>query len=389
MKLKFEPRNFNFNKKAKSENLNEMNKELSLDLFQIYDELSRQDSKLNEFNQMLMLNNQKLENMVNDLQTTLDSIVTDTHFVNFYNTENVSFGEDIEIDEIMKENRCMYEPDYNTLMLKPLNSRPKTYLSNLNDEITVPEDLNVEITDDTSTDNYNIEENDINKAFNQNSNQAWIKNYIYDSGTEPNSITVTIDIQIPKSIITNMFANALFISPFPKNTIDINTIEYSTVNNSGYETLSSFSGVVNSNNTVISFYEKQITNIRITLTQDSYNEIDNGNKRVFTIGASNIAVYDNKYSKESTAYVKFDPPVAVDEITSLEPIVDNPEDSDKIETKVYGINIQDSSMMSSVNLNEPISYNNNEVFWIETTIKSETGTYSPVLKGFDIQIDPV
>ena len=388
MKLKFEPRNFNFNKKAKSENLNEMNKELSLDLFQIYDELSNQNTQLEEFNQMLMINNQKLENMVNDLQTTLDSIVTDTHFVNFYNTESVSFGKDIEIEEIVKENRCMYEPDYNMLMLKPLNSRPKTYLSNLQDDIFVPDDLNIDITDNTNN-SYELDENDINKAFNQKSNEAWIRNYIYDTGNEPNSITLTIDIEIPKSIITNMFANTIFISPFPKNTINIDTIEYSTINNSGYETLNNFSGIVNANNSVISFTEKQVTNIRITITQDSYNEIDNGNKRVFTIGASNIAVYDNKYSKESTAYVKFDPPVAVDEITSLEPIVDNPEDSDKIETKVYGINIHDNSMMSSVNLNEPISYNNNEVFWIETTIKSETGTYSPVLKGFDIQIDPV
>lgn len=385
MDLKFEPKNLKFNRTVDSEDLNKNNEEIAYDFYKIYKNLNKQNSKIDSLDRYLKLNNQQLNNNIKELEDKLNSLLENKYYLNFYDSNKVSFGDDLEIDSLTSEEKCFYSPNYNTLMLQPLVSQPKTYLQNFQNEIIVPEDLKINITDNTSGANYI--ENNIENAFDQNINTAWIREYKYTSPTEVEEVTVELEIKIPKSIITDMSANTVFISPYPENNINILKLEYSPVNSSGYQPIENFNEQKNANNFCFSFSDKPATHFKITLQQKNNININNGNETIFPIGLNNISIYKNKYQETSKAYVKFSPKKEIEKITKIDPITTNNKE-DNIEIDIYGIDNHDEETLHLVEKDEIISPNYNKEFWLEIKINKKE-LISPVLKGIDIQFKPI
>jgi len=384
----FKPRNVKFNNVLDSEDFNKMNKELGTDLTGLFQTFATEDNKLDQIIETLQVNNQQLANRISFLENQINNMDVDKEYIDFYRSEILSYGEEIDTEPIEETKRAYINNDYNVATLKPVFQNSKTFLYNkMDDEVFLPEDLRVEVTPKEYTDAV-VKENDIKYAFDQDISTQWKRKVVYDINSPISSVNASIEITLPKSIINNMYSNTIFINPYPDSSLDIVSVEYTKINSEGYFNFQDediFRTKENSNNVMLSFEKKPIEKIRINIRQRNAIDIDSSSK-MFMMGIQNIAVYNIDYIKESSFYAVLDPGTEVKMIKDITPILENTEDPGAVQIDVFAENLETNTLVP-INIGTNISTNYNQKFWIKVTIKKTDGIATPVLKGMTVDID--
>ena len=384
----FKPRNVKFNNVLDSEDFNKMNKELGTDLTGLFQTFATEDNKLDQIIETLQVNNQQLANRISFLENQINNMDVDKEYIDFYRSEILSYGEEIDTEPIEETKRAYINNDYNVATLKPVFQNSKTFLYNkMDDEVFLPEDLRVEVTPKEYTDAV-VKENDIKYAFDQDISTQWKRKVVYDINSPISSVNASIEITLPKSIINNMYSNTIFINPYPDSSLDIVSVEYTKINSEGYFNFQDeeiFKTKENSNNVMLSFEKKPIEKIRINIRQRNAIDIDSSSK-MFMMGIQNIAVYNIDYIKESSFYAVLDPGTEVKMIKDITPILENTEDPGAVQIDVFAENLETNTLVP-INIGTNISTNYNQKFWIKVTINKIDGIATPVLKGMTVDID--
>jgi hypothetical protein len=384
----FKPRNVKFNNVLDSEDFNKMNKELGTDLTGLFQTFATEDNKLDQIIETLQVNNQQLANRISFLENQINNMDVDKEYIDFYRSEILSYGEEIDTEPIEETKRAYINNDYNVATLKPVFQNSKTFLYNkMDDEVFLPEDLRVEVTPKEYTDAV-VKENDIKYAFDQDISTQWKRKVVYDINSPISSVNASIEITLPKSIINNMYSNTIFINPYPDSSLDIVSVEYTKINSEGYFNFQDeeiFKTKENSNNVMLSFEKKPIEKIKINIRQRNAIDIDSSSK-MFMMGIQNIAVYNIDYIKESSFYAVLDPGTEVKMIKDITPILENTEDPGAVQIDVFAENLETNTLVP-INIGTNISTNYNQKFWIKVTINKTDGIATPVLKGMTVDID--
>ena len=387
----FKPRNIKFADKTNSNDFNNMSKEIALDLFNLYENISKNEEVLDNVIDILQINNQYLTNRITNLENQIKNMKKGIEYLELYDSSIISYGDDLPIEPIPENERAYINYNYNIATLHSIYNDSKTFLTDIHEkEFFVPEDLVVTILE-TSYPGAEIEEKDPYNAFDQNITTAWKRKVVFPKGVAPESVRATMDIKLPLSIINNMIVNTIFINPFPDASINIVDILYKPLNGSDYISFIDtdfFKPVRNANNIAITFEDIQPSNIRIVFEQDKPIDIDNGDKAMFVLGAQNIAIYNRDYTDISSFYIHFKPVTSVDQINNIEILVDNTKNENAVSYTVYGLNKEINSL-KEIEIEKPISYNYNNEFWIKVNIHKVEDVTTPIIKGLIIDYDPL
>ena len=387
----FKPRNIKFAGQTNSNDFNNMSKEIALDLFNLYENISKNEEVLDNVIDILQINNQYLTNRITHLENQIKHMKRGIEYLEFYDSSIISYGDDLPIEPIPENERAYINYNYNIATLHSIYNDSKTFLTDIHEkEFFVPEDLVVTILE-TSYPGAEIEEKDPYNAFDQNITTAWKRKVVFPKGVAPDFVRATMDIKLPLSIINNMIVNTIFINPFPDASINIVDILYKPLNGSDYISFIDtdfFKPVRNANNIAITFEDIQPSNIRIVFEQDKPIDIDNGDKAMFVLGAQNIAIYNRDYTDISSFYIHFKPVTSVDQINNIEILVDNTKNENAVSYTVYGLNKEINSL-KEIEIEKPISYNYNNEFWIKVDIHKVEDVTTPIIKGLIIEYDPL
>lgn len=387
----FKPRNIKFAGQTNSNDFNNMSKEIALDLFNLYENISKNEEVLDNVIDILQINNQYLTNRITHLENQIKHMKRGIEYLEFYDSSIISYGDDLPIEPIPENERAYINYNYNIATLHSIYNDSKTFLTDIHEkEFFVPEDLVVTILE-TSYPGAEIEEKDPYNAFDQNITTAWKRKVVFPKGVAPDFVRATMDIKLPLSIINNMIVNTIFINPFPDASINIIDILYKPLNGSDYISFIDtdfFKPVRNANNIAITFEDIQPSNIRIVFEQDKPIDIDNGDKAMFVLGAQNIAIYNRDYTDISSFYIHFKPVTSVDQINNIEILVDNTKNENAVSYTVYGLNKEINSL-KEIEIEKPISYNYNNEFWIKVDIHKVEDVTTPIIKGLIIDYDPL
>lgn len=393
----FETRNIHFRGNTSSNDFNNMNNEIALDLTNIFQQIAENESLAKNILETLLIDNQYLADKAANLETKINHLIAisgtaeTASYINFYNKNNISFGENLDgYGVIPEEQRANIQTSYNSITLPLTNQTSKNFLYDFNkEEVFVPEDLKVRVYS-----NYNgelkIEETDILNAFNQDHTTQWKRKIFYDASSNVNEVSVTVEIELPKSIINNMDVNAIYINPFPDGMLDVENIEYKTSYNTPYQIAQNFTPQINSTKYFLGFSDTPITHLKITLKQREW--IDQDGMKMFVIGLQNIGVFYNDYAKEGRFLTKFNlkniyntaQDTRIAKITEVLPLPDSI--SEYLEFKLYAVE-EATETLREINFNEIISESYNEEFWIETKIKATPNTATPVLNGLIVKYE--
>lgn len=384
----FQPREVQFNSITNSRDYNEMNKELGTDLTNIFQSLARNDIKLDHIIQTLQINNQQLANRIKYLEEQIHNADVDKEYIDFYRSELISYGDELNTIPIPEKERAYINHDYNVATLRPVYMTSKTFLYNQEDnKIFIPDDLIIEVFPKSYTGAI-IEENDIRNCLDQDISTQWMRKVIYDINSPVTSVNAQIEITLPKSIINNMNSNTIFINPYPDASLDIVSVEYKKVNSEGFYRFSDeniFSAKDNANSLMISFESKPIEKIKINLRQRNAIDIDSARK-MFVLGLQNISIYDINYVDKSSFFVLFEPGTKVKSIKQVTPIMENTDNPHAVTINVFAENL-DTGTLIPINIGDNISTNYNEKFWIKVTLNHTDGIATPIMKGMSIDVD--
>lgn len=387
----FKPRSIKFAGQTNSNDFNNMSKEIALDLFNLYENISKNEEVLDNVIDILQINNQYLTNRITHLENQIKHMKRGIEYLEFYDSSIISYGDDLPIEPIPENERAYINYNYNIATLHSIYNDSKTFLTDIHEkEFFVPEDLVVTILE-TSYPGAEIEEKDPYNAFDQNITTAWKRKVVFPKGVAPDFVRAIMDIKLPLSIINNMIVNTIFINPFPDASINIVDILYKPLNGSDYISFIDtdfFKPVRNANNIAITFEDIQPSNIRIVFEQDKPIDIDNGDKAMFVLGAQNIAIYNRDYTDISSFYIHFKPVTSVDQINNIEILVDNTKNENAVSYTVYGLNKEINSL-KEIEIEKPISYNYNNEFWIKVDIHKVEDVTTPIIKGLIIDYDPL
>lgn len=369
MKSKFNPIEVKKRGVMDSHNFNKMNKEIDFDLYNITKNLSESRTHFKDILRNIKTENDILNSRINNLENLISNITAGKKYIDFHTADNINYGEGTEI-EIEDYKRASIFHRYSAAIPAFYDSSPKTYLLNNDDEIFIPDDLII-TTDNQSVSSNAIDviENRVENAIDQDIKTAWFKEFIYHQDEDVSEIKVSYEIELPKSIFTNMVSNALLIDPYPNNACNIDKVEYLLINKSDYQEFdNSKINTIDSSNKFLVFEPLNIEKIRITFkTSQPIREFEG--KKNYIIGANNISLYNFTFKDESSfiAELNFEDPIQ--KINSIDFKIKNKNDTDDIEYELYGLNKQNNST-NKINIGELISTNYNQSLLVKINFKS-------------------
>ena len=95
----FNPREVKFNDIASSSDFNKMNKEISTDFTNLFQNLATNSNKLNDIIETLQVNNQQLANRISYLETQINNMNVDKEYIDFYRDDMLSYGSEVNEDD--------------------------------------------------------------------------------------------------------------------------------------------------------------------------------------------------------------------------------------------------------------------------------------------------
>lgn len=374
------------------------------DLIELYKQSNENYKKLKEAYEtilsehvMLQHYTRILENEINSLEKRLDILSNEQHFYNgrffktgFSNEMRTTFLSKDQ-DENTNEERAELDKEYRFATLPLANVIPKTHILDTNNQIVLPEELEVNII--RANEGGEINENSVLNAFDGNKNTYWKREVIYDKVDAPSFEDVQLEISLPVNLMNNLDVNTIFVNPHPERGIEITNVEIHY--NNTWQQIESFYQNEFTKNMFPSprrkwyFPKKPVQKVRVTLTQR--NPITIGGKKIFVLGAQEIGVYLTSF--KSTSGIVLTPidmsDVGVYSIDKVEHIITNEHalsfssELDQLEGNIYDYTIMQEIDDMLVPIDE--SQWTNQIhprLWIKTTLyQDKNNGITPCLHG--------
>lgn len=365
----FEPRHIKKFGQTSSENFNEMNKEIGFDLYNLNSSLTEDEAQFQAILDKIKSENYYLSSQIQNIENTVLNTANGLAYFDFYNKDLISYGDEIAGYVIPDSDKAFISHNYNVAMPGMVNSTSKSYLNTEGGESFLPGDVIAYTANVDVPLNPEVEENNPEYALDQDIKTSWVKKFIYNADDVVDGVSVSYELELPKSIFTNMESNMIIIDPYPNTVTDIVNVEYKLNNNSSYTAFDNYMYATDSsNNKIILFSSLDIISLKITFRNTNPVVIDNGNKKMFLVGAQNIAVYNNTFQDESSLYIVFNTS-GISKINSVTFDVTNKLNTDGVEYTLYGKN-NNTNTLVEFNQGELVSTNYNKTIYIKVTLKS-------------------
>lgn len=295
---------------------------------------------INNFN-LLKAENDYLSRKVLSLENKLNSILMSIAAIksNPLLSSKVlskSFSSADNIFKIGNEKKCHVDTEFGIAHL-PLEQDhiSKVHLRTSLDDALLPKAFKARLYESTSPINISldsiddvllVEDENIYKAFDGNSNSFWQRNSSKPSTTD--AVYAVLDLELPQNIISHTRASTIYLNPSPSFSFSVLDVKY--YRNSTWVSIDTYPGVEGPeelhgiSKTTLMFEPQDILKLRIYIKQK--NGTINGSNKVFTYGFKSIDVNFTRFIKEpASMMIKFDIPKpeihSFLSITSIEPIL--------------------------------------------------------------------
>jgi hypothetical protein len=327
------------------------------DLVYLYNKLSVIDSKLAQSFERVIKDQAFLANVVNDLLDRVSALEAEGNKISIYSFSQLDYTNFIGTNfAISSTDLLSMDPYYNVLTLPKVTGSSTSKLKFFNSSVgqIVPDFFKTYIQNNyTGVDTAGnvVNTNPTYNSILDDPNKVWKRTIISDEASVAGA-QMMFYVKVPTEFTGSMKTNCIKINPYPMYSVDISSIEYTTIENpsltesDGWFPLNSsalYNGVVDAigkvppggwitsgadtifNSGPLSFYfaEKEITAVRIKMNQRNYfKELD---KYIYTYGLSDFDVRYDKFLPSGKTIIKFTPPEGelINEITDVEPFIYN------------------------------------------------------------------
>lgn len=377
------------------------------DLVYLYNKLNIVDSKLAQSFERVIKDQAFLANVVQDLLDRVAALEAAGKKISIHSFSQLDYINFVGTNfAVSSTDLLSLDPYYNTITLPRVTGSSTSKLKFFNSSIgqIVPDFFKTYIQN-----NYvgvDVAGNIVNTTPTYNAilddpNKVWKRNVI-TAESSPSGAQMMFYVKVPTEFTGSMKTNCIKLNPYPMHSVDISTIEYTTVQNptlteaDGWIPLNAsglYNGVLDAigkvapggwltagsdtifNSGPLSFYfaEKEITAIRVKMVQRNYfKELD---KYIYTYGLSDLDIRYDKFLPSGKTIIKFTAPEGqlIEEITDVEPFIYNVPLSQMSNAFSYRVIYDDAG---NYTLSNPGSSSH---VWIEITLNMLEDKTPPVL----------
>lgn len=390
------------------------------DLVYLYNKYNIIDSKIDQIFSRLMTDHVFLSNSIQDALDRLKALESSKKIMSLYSYEQIDNARFNGTQyQITPSEQLTFNSIYNYITLPKIvgscYSVVKMYNS-VGDQI-VPDFINMRVEPRPSIDAVGafIDTTPPYYSLYDRYDRVWKRSIVVDSPSE-NGAIMYFYIKVPTAAV-NKKVNSLKLSPYPVNSVDIVSIDYTQKENptmsssDGWKPLNSDAlynddpsaigsvapgGWVNNVNSdtiadsgplyfsfaSAQFETKPITGFRITMRQRNY--IKENNKYIYTYGLSDLDITVDKYLDFGKAFLKFSAPQdkLIFEVTNVNPKIYNVPLSLIENTFSYKV-----LYPTSVGGYSEIPQGGSAQVWIEVTLNKLPGDTVPVLSDLIVQYE--
>lgn len=382
------------------------------DLVHLYNRINVIDSKLAQSFERVIKDQLFLSSIIQDLSDRISALEDANNKISIHSFSQLDYANFIGTSFAVTSTELLcFDSFYNTITLPKVTGSSTSKLKFFNSSVgqIVPDFFKTFIQNSfvgvdtpgnvvSTTPTYNSILDDPNKV--------WRRNIIANEAS-PAGAQMMFYVKIPVEFTGSTRTNCIKMNPYPVYSVDISTIEYTTVENptltesDGWIPLNS-AGLFNNvqhaigkvppggwsasgsdtiyNSGPLAFYfsDKTITAIRVKMNQRNYfKELD---KYIYTYGLSDLDIRYDKFLSTGKTIIKFTPPQGqlIEEVTDVEPFIYNIPLSQMSNAFSYRVIYEDAGNYS---LSNPGA---SSQVWIEITLNIlEDGT-APVLSDLVI-----
>lgn len=390
MDIKFNPIDIKKFGEMKSKEHNKMQDDISFDLYSLNKNISENKNLYQHLYNMLKYENQVLNNQIDNIKSQIESFSKNQEFtyINFYDDEYIMSNDDLaEYDLDYNEyNITDIYFNYNTVMPKITSKISKTFFEKSNQDIYIPNNLTLESNAIDLEDNpIDIESNDLKNAVNQDIDKFWYKRYTFNQEQRIDNIEEEITVDLSDSIFTNNKSNLLVINTYPNTQCNVTAAKYKLKNEPDYKEFDSkYIRTDSLGRLLFLFKNKDITSIKFNIKTNTPNLLENGTKKIFTIGLQNFALYNIEFNSTSKLFLKVDTE-GIDRINDVQFNTTNKGNKNDIDYDLYGVDIKNDDLIP-IEKNETISTNYNKSIVIEVTVSADKlpPTFESVIVDYEL-----
>lgn len=409
MKLQTIKDNNKHNGPSSSKEFNKKFTNIHLDLAYLADSLNTTEEDIVKNMNVNMREKQFLQARISELELKIKEFLTDKEntlnanqkfniYQSFYNLENISNN------NLDKE--ALIDSLYGIVSPKIIEENSKFSYKTEDGIIFLPNGLEVNIKE---TDNISEKDEATNSLIYRDVNSLetssivdkentsyWMRTVKYKEDQSVTEVFGEVHIKLPVSTLNNVYANTLYINPFPEGSMTIKDIFYKGLGEQwdrlpNYPT-KEISGIVtpvelkNSKKMLFNFPRTEIVEIRIFYSQPYW--IENQREREFTYGFQDIDLSYRNYSEKECEFVttidisnqeKFFNKISSPQ--NIAAICSESEINDLIRHQLY----YDENLISEFEFGDTILAPINKAY-IKTILKKEGGRI-PVLKNLEFEYE--
>lgn len=340
----FQPRPARFRGPSSSGDQNAMMNEALFDLVNLFNHLNEQERKLENLQNLLLVENKHRAIRIAELESKLAQA--------YALLKQLEEGEgkysvrahvyDMWVDETVAEQERASIDKVHGLVTLPSTGKTqsKLYLEDeLTGELVLPPTLSIEA--DPEANGGSVVDNDLRYAVNGDNDDVWVRKMVFSLDDNVDTVTTTLTLTLPDTIISNRDINLFVLHPFPLFTVDIERVEYRL--DGGWTLLPGWPKdaqgnplpIQNAGNLKFYFPSVSMAQVRIVLRQR--NALEENHKKVFYLGAQHIGLYHTQFQSSVGRFLiplKLKGRKETKLVTAIRPILANSEVlSDRSEEK--------------------------------------------------------
>lgn len=340
----------------------------------------------------------KISEYIKDKENNLNSNQKNNIFQSFYDIQNISSHN--------KEKESYIDITYGTVSPKIIEENSKFSYKTENGTIFLPNGLEVNLKESDNISPIDeasntliyrdINSTETNKIVDKENTSYWMRTIKYPEDKSVTEVFGEVHIKLPVNTLNNVYANTLYINPFPEGSMTIRDIFYKGLGEQ-WGRLPNFptkevkgeilpEEIRNSKKLIFNFPRLEIVEIRVFYSQPYW--IENQREREFTYGFQDIDLSYRNYSEKESEFV-----TTID-ITNKEKYFDKilyPNtipaicSEDYIEDLISHHLYYDENLISEFEFGETILAPINKAY-IKTIIKKE-GNRIPILKNMEFEYE--
>ena len=390
-----------------SQEFNKKYENIHNDLAYLYDGIIRNEDSIKENMNIGMREKQFIQSRINELELKIQELIREREEESLTENKKHIFKSFYDLDGIVNntsEKESTIDSIYGTISPKIIEENSKfSYMTSTGEiflptglEVNLKETDNISKLDDTTNSLIYRDVNaiDSSKIVDKNNTSYWLRTVTYPINEAVTEVFGECHIKLPTNQLNNVYANTLYINPFPEGSMTISDIYYKGLGDQ-WDRLPNFPiqivkgeekpmPIKNSKKLIFNFPRIEVTEIRIFYSQPYW--VENNIQKEFTYGFQDIDLSYRNYSEKESEFVttvdvsKYNKYFKYLLYPDTKPaICSEPELNDLISHHLY----YDENLITEFEFGDTILAPIDKVY-IKTILKKE-GNRIPVIKNLEIQ----